>query len=113
MSDSKEKYTREFRRQALRLLEVSDESIPMVAARLGMSRWTLRSWYRAEMGKKPKRPTKRRVGSAKKSSAAVSQEERIRQLEQELMETKAQLRQAEEEKLILKKAAAFFAKEST
>ena len=79
---------------------------------LGMSRWTLRSWYRGEMAKKRKKS--RSAGPlGSEPTKVVSQEERIRALEKELKSTKAQLARSEEEKLILKKAAAFFAKEST
>jgi transposase len=104
-------FTQEFREDAVRLLERSGRSYSSVASDLGVSYWTLRNWYKAlRMGKRLKK------GSSSKAAAAPvvgeTLEEKVHRLERE----NAQLRKERDalamDKAILKKAAAFFAKES-
>lgn len=86
-------YTEEFRRQAVQLLRVSGKSAHQVATELGMPQSVLSRW-------------KRLADSAEAPSAAtLSMEEELRQLRRE----NERLRMEHE---ILKKAAAFFAKET-
>ena len=87
-------YSDEFREEAVRLVLGSRSSIPQVAGDLGVSVWTLRGWvkkYRQRSG----------LGEPRRAETI---EEENRRLKREL----AVLRQ---ERDILKKAAAYFAKE--
>ena len=103
-------YDRSFREDSLSLLSRSDRPLAVIAHDLGISPSTLRYWYEADMAKKGKkvRGAKLPVGDP----AAESPEEKVARLETEV----AVLRQENEElkldRAILKKAAAFFAKES-
>lgn len=94
------KYTEEFRRDAVDLVRSSQRPINQVARELGMSHETLRNWVRA---------AERRTGAA----AAVSGEGGLSVADKDaeiarLRRENAELRQ---EKEILRKAAAYFAKE--
>ena len=85
------KFTDDFRREAVRLATESDRSWKDVAAELGVSVTTLRNWSRT-------------VPQQKQGPGRVlSLEEQVRQLRKE----NERLR---EEREILKKATAFFAK---
>ena len=104
-------FTQEFREDAVRLVARTGRSYTQVASDLGVSYWTLRNWCNdAHMGKRSKK------GSSSKAAAAPvvgeSLEEKVQRLERE----NAQLRKERDalamDKAILKKAAAFFAKES-
>lgn len=86
-------YTEEFRHQAVRLLRVSGKSARQVADELGMPQSVLSRW---------KRLADTTEGT---SVVSLSMEEELRQLRRE----NERLRQEHE---ILKKAAAFFAKET-
>jgi len=87
-------YSEEFREEAVRLVLESKSSISQVARDLGVSVWTLRGWVR-------KYREKSRVDQPRRAETV---EEENRRLRREL----AVLRQERE---ILKKAAAYFAKE--
>jgi transposase len=106
-------YTAEFRADALDLLARTDRSLNMVARDLGISCTALRSWYQtAEMAKKkPKKPP----ATATPSTDTVEREsakEQIRRLERELAAARREIDDLKTDRAILKKAAAFFAKES-
>ena len=91
---SKPPYPEEFRREACELV-IAGRSIPNVAAALGVSEVSLRNWMR-----------QRRVADGEDLGDLNRDErEELRRLRRE----NARLRQERE---ILKKAAAFFAKES-
>ena len=102
-------YTDEFRADALRLIHRGDRNFMELSAALGVSHWTLRDWYKKdEMAKKaPKknRPAAVAAADETREEKAARLERVVKKLEQE----NASLRQDRE---ILKKAAAFFAKES-
>lgn len=86
-------YPEEFRREALRLVE-SGRSPSVVARELGVSRETVRLWQRRER-------------------IEAGQLEGLRRDERaELVGLRRRVAQLEEEKVILKKAAAFFARET-
>jgi len=87
------KFSDEFRREAVRLAQESDRSLKDIGAELGVSVSSLRDWIRT-------------VPSEKQSSQGrvISLEEQVRQLKRE----NERLR---EEREILKKATAFFAKD--
>jgi transposase len=90
-------YTAEFRADAVRLVEQSDKSLRQVAADLGLSpeslrRWVLQARIDGGMGSEGVLPTAER--------------EELRRLRREVTTLRM-------EREILKKAAAFFAKETS
>ena len=87
-------YTEEFRQGAVKLVIESKESLAHVAKDLGVNNWTLREWVKNH----------RKKMSLSEPVRPESIEEENRRLKRE----NAILRQERE---ILKKAAAFFAKE--
>jgi transposase len=100
MPKTRPPYPAEFREQALRLLESGDRSPNELARELGVSAQTLRNWRRqARIDARP---------PAAAASGPLSSDERarLRQLEREN-------RVLREEREILKKAAAWFATETT
>jgi transposase len=89
---SKPPYPPEFRREALQLMRVSDKPITQLAKDLDVSDQTLHAWRRqAETGKRE----------------ALTSDER-----EELRALRKENRTLQMEKDILKKAAAFFARET-
>jgi transposase len=86
-------YTDEFRREAVALVQAGNESVPEVARKLGVHPETLRIWCRMAAGEGPS------------TAARVLVEEENRRLRQE----NARLL---EEREILKKATAFFARDA-
>ncbi len=105
-SRRKRRYSAEFRAEAVKLAMRSDDTFKVLAARLGMNHGTLYSWYRDEMAKSRTKKKKR------KPAANETPEEELRRLRREVAKLQRKLESAEEDKLILKKAAAFFARES-
>jgi len=113
------RYTEEFKVDALAILKRSDLSLSAVAHNLGVPPWTLRAWYnKAEMAKRKK--TAKPKGSASKIPRFVSPPtmeeetdiERIARLERELSDARKENESLKLDREILKKAAAFFVKES-
>jgi transposase len=87
-------YSKEFRREAVALLRSSGKTPPQLAAELGVSPQTLRNWaHQVDVDQ-----------GAQEGLTSVEHEE-LRRLRREL-------RVVTEEREILKKAAAFFARES-
>jgi transposase-like protein len=90
------KYTAEFKADAVRLCRSGDKSIPQVARDLDLTDSALREWVkRAE------------VDEAKGAPGELTTVER-----NELGELRRRVKRLEMEREILKKAAAFFAKEN-
>jgi len=87
-------YSLEFRREAVRLLRSSGRSVPQLARELGCSPQSLRNWAR-----------QLDVDQGRAKGLTSDEREELRRLRREL-------RVVTEEREILKKAAAFFAKES-
>lgn len=112
------RYSQEFRSDALDLLDRSDRTMAQVAMDLGISVFTLRAWYnQAAMAKESRK--ERKVTSARATSdrgavpgAERSVEEKNALLERENERLRKQVASLEMDREILKKAAAFFAKES-
>lgn len=89
-------FTPEFKAEAVRLCKVGDRTITQVASDLDLTETALREWVkRAE------------VEAGEAASDAVTVDER-----NELRELRKRVKRLEMEREILKKAAAFFAKEN-
>jgi len=89
------RYSEEFRREAVRQVVERGYSVVEVAERLGVSTQSLYKWTAAE----------RRKRSGDEGSA-------LQAVRRENAQLRSALRRAEEERDILKKAAAYFAKAS-
>jgi transposase len=92
------KYTKEFREEAVKLITEGGLTIPEVGRRLKIAPSTIAYWVKAEKAGKLKE-----VGKTHRPLTEVEMENR--RLKRELAEAKM-------ERDILKKAAAYFAKES-
>ena len=92
------KYPAEFRAEAVRLVLTTDKSIASVARDLGISDKTLAGWVRKD------RETLTRVGLP----GALNEHERL-----ELKRLRKEVADLKVEREILRKAAAYFAKETT
>jgi len=84
----------EFRREAVALLRSSGKTVPQLAGELGVSPQSLRNWARQID-----------VDAGKAEGLSADEREELRRLRREL-------KTVTEEREILKKAAAFFAKDS-
>ena len=91
-------YNPEFREQAVRLYEIDKLTLPEIARRLSLPQGTLKGWvYASRRGKLGE------VGRHQKP---------LPELEMELARVKRELAEVKMERDLLKKAAAYFAKES-
>jgi transposase len=88
-------YPEEFRRDAVALVRSSEKSIAQLAAELGVSPQSLRNWAKQVQAD----------AGARRDGLTSDEREELRRLRREN-------RRLEQERDILKKAAAFFAKES-
>ena|SRR6185436_13904351 len=88
-----QRYSEDFRREAVRLVRETDRPLKTIVAELGVSITTLRNWLRTAVNEKPTA-----------AGRVLSLEEQVRQL-------KKQNERLREEREILKKATAFFARE--
>ena len=92
------RYTREFREEAVKLVTEEKMRIPDAARRLSLPPSTLGNWVRAYKAGK--------LGEVGKTQRPLTE------IEMELARTKRELAEVKMEREILKKAAAYFAKES-
>ena len=92
---SKQRYTREFKEGAVRQVTEKGHSVQEVAARLGVSSHSLYKWVKAVRPEKDEQRADELLGAKK-----------------EMLKLRAELRRVQEERDILKKAAAYFARES-
>lgn len=95
MARTRPPYPPEFRREAIRLLRAGDRSPKQLAAELGCTEQTLRNWLRQDEADRGER------------SDLLTSEERAR-----LRELERENRVLRQEREILKRAAAFFARET-
>jgi transposase len=93
MRDRK-RYTKEFKQGAVRLVTEQGRSISDAASSLGVPAWSLSRWVRA---------AKDEGGDAFRGNGKRTAQE------QEIADLRRKVKQLEEEKEILKKAAAYFA----
>ena len=91
----RKQFTKEFKEGAVRLVTEQGRTIGDAAQSLGISPWTMSRWVKA--------------ARAEGSDAFRGQGQRTPQ-EQELFELRQKVKQLEEERAILKKAAAYFAR---
>ena len=91
---SQQRYTPEFKDEAVRQVTDRGHSVQEVAARLGVSSHSLYKWVKAV------RPSKDDQRS-----------DELLEVKKENLKLRAELRRVEEERDILKKAAAYFARE--
>ena len=103
-------YPPEFRAEAVALMRRRDCTYKEVAEQLGVNHHTLRNWYIADLMAKKK--GKLSKSSVSQPSADETIEQRAHRLEKENAKLLKRLERLEEDRAILKKAAAFFAKES-
>lgn len=103
-------YTDDFRTDALNLIRRGDRTVKQVAQDLGVPYWTLRGWVQDERMAKRRKKEHGKVASA--GPATESPQERIARLERENERLRKENDSLRTDRAILKKAAAFFAKES-
>jgi transposase len=103
-------YTEEFKSDALRLIRRGDRSIAQVGRDLGVSHWTLRDWVKNEHMAKRKQKGSGKAAAA--DPATESPQQRLERLERENDGLRKENDSLRTDREILKKAAAFFAKES-
>lgn len=92
---SRRKYSAEFKRDAVRMLESEDRTVAEVAASLGIDRSTLRAW---------------KLAVERDGDAAFPGNGRPKSTEDEVRELRRELALVRQERDILKKAMAYFAK---
>jgi transposase len=92
---TKQDYTTEFRNRAVSMVISSEKTTAQIAKELGMNVTTLYSWINKE-----------------KSSNSTQDQPSNAQLFDELKRVKKELAEVKEQRDILKKATAYFAKES-
>ena len=92
------KYNKEFREEAVKLLTEEKLSLPEAARRLSLPSSTLGNWLRAQKAGK--------LGEIGKTYRPLTE------IEMDLARTKKELAVVKMERDILKKAAAYFARES-
>lgn len=89
---SNQRYTPEFKEEAVRQVLEKNHSVPGVAERLGVSAHSLYKWV-----------------NAVKPNENEAQANELLEAKQEVLKLRAELRRAQEERDILKKAARYFA----
>jgi transposase len=105
------KYSDEFKQEALVLIHRGDRSFRELGEALGVHSWTLRDWHRKdEMAKKSKGRKAKGVVTAAPANETPEQE--VARLKREVERQRKRIETLEMDREILKKAAAFFAKES-
>ncbi len=96
LSSKRRRFPEEFKQDAIRLVVSEEYSFKAAAAAVGVSEQTLRHWH-ARLAPKP---------------AECGEDATLDELREEIKRLRRELRRAELEREILKKATAYFAKES-
>jgi transposase len=104
-------FTDPFVQDAVALMERTDRPYSEVAESLGVAPTTLWRWYKAHMARKKRPPARRREVPAIITDSETP-EGKVARLERENAALRKQVDSLETDRAILKKAAAFFAKES-
>lgn len=94
----KNRYTQEFKSEAINMAVNSDLSLSEVASNLGLNYKTLYNWVK---------------GSMPESSSTQAGKSKIKELESEVRALRRDLKRARQERDILKKAAAYFASQKS
>jgi transposase-like protein len=94
-------YSREFKLEAVRLVKAGKKPVTQIAQELGIARQMLHTWVRLADRKTGHADADVFPGNGKRAAADA-----------EIARLRKELAQAKEDNEILKKAAAFFAKES-
>jgi len=100
-------FTKEFRSDAVKLIERGDRSIAQIARDLGINHWTLRNWCKSDPVLK-----KAKAAAGTSPPANETSQQRVARLEREIQRLRKENESLRTDREILKKAAAFFAKES-
>lgn len=108
MRDGNQKYDAEFRAGALSLLARGDRTLRQVARDLGVNFHTLRYWKHEDSMKRKKQKSS---STAAQPPIAETPEEEVLRLRAEMAALERKIAQLEMDREILKKAAAFFARE--
>jgi transposase len=103
------RYDRAFINDAIELASRTERGLATVARNLGIPHSTLRNWYNGHGMAKKKNG---RPAGVKRPPEDETPQEKIRRLEVELAAARREVESLKTDKEILKKAAAFFAKES-
>ena len=110
---SKRRYDSAFKEQAVALCERTDRTLGQVSDSLGIPSGTLLYWYKQEMARrrgKAKAPPL--AGAPSPLPAPETVQQKLARLERENAALRKEVDDLKLDKDILKKAAAFFAKES-
>jgi transposase len=106
------KFTAEFRQDAVALMQGRDCSYRQLEKDLGVNQNTLRAWYKADEMAKKKDKRRGQESAASRLPAGETPRQKLDRLEGENKRLLKQVEQLEEDRAILKKAAAFFAREN-
>jgi transposase len=109
------RYSEQFKADAVALLAASDRSCRQVAEDLGLCDETLRDWYKkSQMGKGTRKKQSAKVVAAEKALGRKpeSLEAVVERQGREIAALRKENESLQQDREILKKAAAFFAKES-
>lgn len=101
------RYEEQFRQDALRLVARGDRSMRQIAIDLGIPYFTLHGW--SKMGRQRKGP---KTAPARGVAAEETSEQRLARVERENAALRKENESLKMDREILKKAAAFFVKES-
>ena len=113
MRANKQQYTEQFRQDAVAHYRNSNKSFRQVAFDLGINTWTLREWYtNDEMKRSAKKPPVAPSAAHAPPAGDETPEEKLARLEREVTRLERENAQLKMDREILKKATAFFAKES-
>ena len=104
-------YDKKFIEGALDMVQQGDRSVAAIARDLGIHDWMLRLWCRRE-GVKRGQKVRQQAPSKKQPGAQEDPQEKLKRLERELQRLQKENDSLKMDREILKKAAAFFAKES-